>query len=103
MSLSPILNISVLKLHIFLPALSSDEGLRHLAFSAQATAIMVLPAQIGDYTDFYSSKEHAFNVGCMFRDPKNALLPNWLHLPVGETLAQRTGTLTINPDPYPKP
>jgi fumarylacetoacetase len=44
---------------------------------------MHLPVQIGDYTDFYSSLEHATNVGTMFRDPKNALLPNWKHLPVG--------------------
>jgi fumarylacetoacetase len=44
---------------------------------------MLIPVKIGDYTDFYSSKEHATNVGSMFRDPKNALLPNWLHLPVG--------------------
>ena len=44
---------------------------------------MLLPVQIGDYTDFYSSKEHATNVGKMFRDPENALLPNWLHIPVG--------------------
>lgn len=44
---------------------------------------MLLPVQIGDYTDFYSSREHATNVGIMFRDPANALLPNWLHLPVG--------------------
>ncbi len=44
---------------------------------------MILPVEIGDYTDFYSSKEHATNVGTMFRDPDNALLPNWLHLPVG--------------------
>ena len=44
---------------------------------------MQLPVQIGDYTDFYSSKEHATNVGTMFRDPDNALLPNWLHIPVG--------------------
>lgn len=44
---------------------------------------MLLPVQIGDYTDFYSSKEHATNVGKMFRDPDNALLPNWLHIPVG--------------------
>ncbi|WP_340198479.1 fumarylacetoacetase [Ascidiimonas sp. W6] len=44
---------------------------------------MQLPVQIGDYTDFYSSKEHATNVGSMFRDPENALLPNWLHIPVG--------------------
>ena len=44
---------------------------------------MQLPVQIGDYTDFYSSKEHATNVGTMFRDLDNALLPNWLHIPVG--------------------
>jgi fumarylacetoacetase len=44
---------------------------------------MQLPVQIGDYTDFYSSREHATNVGKMFRDPENALLPNWLHIPVG--------------------
>lgn len=46
-------------------------------------ATMYLPVQIGDYTDFYSSEEHATNVGKMFRDPANALLPNWKHLPVG--------------------
>lgn len=43
---------------------------------------MQLPVRVGDYTDFYSSKEHATNVGTMFRDPKNALKPNWMHLPV---------------------
>lgn len=42
-----------------------------------------LPAKIGDYTDFYSSIEHATNVGTMFRDPNNALLPNWKYIPVG--------------------
>ncbi len=44
---------------------------------------MLLPIAIGDYTDFYSSEQHAFNVGCLFRDPENALLPNWKHIPVG--------------------
>ncbi|MBM3419076.1 MAG: fumarylacetoacetase, partial [Bacteroidetes bacterium] len=44
---------------------------------------MYMPIEIGDYTDFYSSKEHATNVGSMFRDPNNALLPNWLWIPVG--------------------
>ncbi len=44
---------------------------------------MLLPVRITDYTDFYSSIEHATNVGSMFRDPDNALLPNWRHLPVG--------------------
>lgn len=43
---------------------------------------MHLPVKVGDYTDFYSSEEHARNVGTMFRDPDNALLPNWKHLPV---------------------
>lgn len=46
-------------------------------------ATMLLPVRIGDYTDFYASREHATNIGTMFRDPNNALLPNWLHLPVG--------------------
>ena len=44
---------------------------------------MHLPVNIGDYTDFYSSIEHASNIGSMFRDPSNPLLPNWKHLPVG--------------------
>ena len=50
---------------------------------SQSDAVMHLPVKVGDYTDFYSSKEHATNVGKMFRDPKNALLPNWRHIPVG--------------------
>ncbi|MFT4754692.1 MAG: fumarylacetoacetase [Salibacteraceae bacterium] len=48
-----------------------------------ANVTLHLPVEIGDYTDFYSSREHATNVGTMFRDPNNALLPNWLHIPVG--------------------
>jgi fumarylacetoacetase len=44
---------------------------------------MQLPVDVGDYTDFYASKEHATNVGSLFRDPENALLPNWLHIPIG--------------------
>lgn len=49
----------------------------------QEDVTMHMPVKIGDYTDFYSSIEHATNIGTMFRDPKNALLPNWKHLPVG--------------------
>ncbi len=52
-------------------------------FLLQNEANMHLPVLIGDYTDFYSSIEHATNVGMMFRDPENALLPNWKHIPVG--------------------
>ena len=53
------------------------------AFILQNEAEMHLPVKVGDYTDFYSSIEHATNVGMMFRDPENALLPNWKHIPVG--------------------
>lgn len=48
----------------------------------QSDVTLHLPIKIGDYTDFYSSEQHATNVGMMFRDPENALLPNWKHLPV---------------------
>ena len=51
--------------------------------SSASAAQVLMPIEIGDYTDFYSSIEHATNIGTMFRDPKNALLPNWRHLPVG--------------------
>ena len=43
---------------------------------------MLMPVRVPNYTDFYSSEDHARNVGTMFRDPKNALMPNWKHLPV---------------------
>ncbi|MCA9242541.1 MAG: fumarylacetoacetase [Phycisphaerales bacterium] len=63
--------------------LRDNAALREQALVPLEAAHMLLPAEIGDYTDFYSSKQHAYNVGCMFRDPKNALLPNWLWIPVG--------------------
>ena len=52
-------------------------------FILQSESKMHLPIKIGDYTDFYSSIEHATNVGTMFRDKDNPLLPNWKHIPVG--------------------
>ncbi len=60
----------------------NDKDKSQIIFSVDQVE-MQLPVHIGDYTDFYSSKEHATNVGMMFRDPNNALLPNWLHIPVG--------------------
>ena len=63
--------------------LRDNASLRDQVFFQQTDVILHLPVQISGYTDFYSSKEHATNVGCMFRDPKNALLPNWSELPVG--------------------
>jgi len=62
---------------------------------------MQLPVQIGDYTDFYSSKEHATNVGKMFRDPTNALLPNWLHIPVG--YHGRSSSIVVSGTPIHRP
>lgn len=64
------------------PVLRDDKLLRQKVFKKRSEVTMVLPVQIGDYTDFYSSEQHARNVGSMFRDPENALLPNWKHLPV---------------------
>jgi fumarylacetoacetase len=64
------------------PALRDDGALRERALVPMAQVEILLPAQIGDYTDFYSSREHATNVGIMLRGEQNALMPNWLHLPV---------------------
>jgi fumarylacetoacetase len=63
--------------------LRDDSELRSHAFHLQKDVTMHMPVDIGDYTDFYSSKEHATNVGIMFRGKENALMPNYLHLPVG--------------------
>ena len=65
------------------PELKNNEDHKKIVLFTMDEIEMQLPVQIGDYTDFYSSKEHATNVGKMFRDPENALLPNWLHIPVG--------------------
>ncbi len=63
--------------------LKSQEADRAACLIPQKEATLHLPIEVGDYTDFYSSEQHAYNVGCMFRDPDNALMPNWKHLPVG--------------------
>lgn len=67
----------------------------------QAKVQMHLPVQIGDYTDFYSSRDHATNVGKMFRDPENALLPNWLHLPVA--YHGRSSSIVVSGTPIHRP
>ncbi|WP_417369621.1 fumarylacetoacetase [Flavobacterium beibuense] len=65
------------------PKLRDNEKQKEIVIFDIKDVEMQLPVLIGDYTDFYSSREHATNVGKMFRDPDNALLPNWLHIPVG--------------------
>ncbi len=64
------------------PTLRDNAALRQQALVPMGEVDMLLPAEIGDYTDFYSSREHATNVGTMLRGADNALMPNWLHLPV---------------------
>jgi fumarylacetoacetase len=66
-----------------------------------ADAEMLMPVHIPNYTDFYSSREHATNVGTMFRDPNNALLPNWLHLPVG--YHGRASSIVVSGTPLHRP
>lgn len=70
-------------------------------FVLQSEATMHLPVSIGDYTDFYSSIEHATNVGSMFRDPNNALLPNWKHIPVG--YHGRASSIVVSGKPIHRP
>jgi len=62
--------------------LITNTQLFNLVFKKQNQVNLLLPVKIGDYSDFYSSIDHAQNIGTMIRDPKNALMPNWKHLPV---------------------
>jgi fumarylacetoacetase len=65
------------------PQLRDDKFLRERALVPMADVTLHLPIAVAGYTDFYSSKEHATNVGVMFRGKDNALQPNWLHMPIG--------------------
>jgi fumarylacetoacetase len=81
--------------------LRDNAALKQNALVLQSEAKMLLPVCIPDYTDFYSSRGHATNVGSMFRDPKNALLPNWLHLPVA--YHGRASSIVISGTPIHRP
>jgi fumarylacetoacetase len=89
------------------PRLRDDATLREQALVPQRDLEMLLPAEIGDYTDFYSSREHATNVGTMLRGAENALQPNWLHLPVAyhgrASSIVPSGTDVIRPSGQTKP
>jgi fumarylacetoacetase len=64
--------------------LADDKNIHHSSFTVHHSKVNLhLPVKIGDYTDFYSSEQHATNVGMMFRPNGDALLPNWKHIPVG--------------------
>lgn len=81
--------------------LAKDEETQTEAFHFIDTVSMQLPVHIPNYTDFYSSIEHATNVGKMFRDPENALLPNWKHIPVG--YHGRASSIVISGTPIHRP
>ncbi|HMA31424.1 MAG TPA: fumarylacetoacetase [Casimicrobiaceae bacterium] len=81
--------------------LRDDAALRARAFVPAAAARMLMPIAVSGYTDFYSSKEHATNVGMMFRDPKHALLPNWLHVPIAYN--GRASSVVVSGTPVLRP
>ncbi|GIV27601.1 MAG: hypothetical protein KatS3mg027_1415 [Bacteroidia bacterium] len=81
--------------------LKSAHHLYNRIFKPISSVKMLLPIEIGDYTDFYSSEYHATNVGKMFRDPNNALLPNWKHLPVG--YHGRSSSIFVSPHSFYRP
>ncbi len=81
--------------------LQGNDQLREKALIPMNKATMHLPIRVGDYTDFYSSESHATNVGTMFRDPDNALLPNWKHIPVG--YHGRASSIVVSETPLHRP
>jgi len=81
--------------------LRDDGDLKGKALVPRLLCTMHLPANIGDYTDFYSSIHHATNVGIMFRGKENALMPNWKHLPVG--YHGRASSVVISGTPIRRP
>ncbi|KAM9311124.1 fumarylacetoacetase [Gastrophryne carolinensis] len=83
------------------PTLQDNKELCARAFVPQSRVKLHLPANIGDYTDFFSSKDHATNTGIMFRGKENPLLPNWLHLPVA--YHGRASSVVISGTPVRRP
>ena len=81
--------------------LQGNEEIRKNVFFRQKEIKMLMPVNIGDYTDFYSSREHATNVGIMFRGKDNALMPNWLHLPVA--YHGRASSVIVSDTPVKRP
>jgi fumarylacetoacetase len=83
------------------PELRDNAQLRRRVLVPMADVRMHLPIAVAGYTDFYSSKEHATNVGIMFRGKDNALQPNWLHMPIGYN--GRASTVVVSGSPVRRP
>ena len=81
--------------------LRDNEKLRQSSLLRRDEVQMHLPMQIGDYTDFYAGKNHAYTMGCILRDPKNALQPNYTHLPVG--YHGRASSIVVSGTPITRP
>lgn len=81
--------------------LRDNRAAREIALVPMTECQMQMPVLVPNYTDFYSSEEHATNVGSLFRDPKNALLPNWKHLPVG--YHGRASSIVVSGTPIHRP
>ena len=81
--------------------LQDNKDIFHHIFKLQSSVQMLLPVKVGDYTDFYSSIDHATNIGTMIRDPKNALMPNWKYIPVG--YHGRASSITVSGTPLHRP
>ena len=88
-------------LNINNPELRDNKDARYKVLNYQSNVQMQIPVKVGDYTDFYSSIDHATNVGTMFRDPANALLPNWKHIPVG--YHGRASSIIVSGTPFHRP
>ncbi|MFT4693926.1 MAG: fumarylacetoacetase [Francisella sp.] len=82
-------------------ALKDNETLKSKVLHKQSAVTMHLPAKISGYTDFYSSKEHATNIGTLFRDKNNPLLPNWVHIPVAYD--GRAGSIIVSDQDIKRP
>jgi len=83
------------------PELRDNEKLRQRSLVPMADVKLHMPIAVSGYTDFYSSKEHATNVGVMFRGKDNALQPNWLHMPIGYN--GRASTVVVSGTPVRRP
>ena len=83
------------------PTLRDDKELRDFALVRRDTATLHLPIEVMGFTDFYSSREHASNVGKMFRPHGEPLMPNWLHMPIGYN--GRASTVVVSGTPVRRP
>ncbi|PCJ82688.1 MAG: fumarylacetoacetase [Bacteroidetes bacterium] len=83
------------------PDLRDSDSFRSKCVIDMSSVTMHMPIHVGDYTDCYSSEDHARNVGKMFRDPENALLPNWKHMPVA--YHGRASSIVVSGTPIRRP